>query len=301
MDILKEFEIHCTNYNISYQLHDNVKSYDDSTYFCPAGVQRLMPILEKVKDDDETSYPTEGYCQDCIRTNDLEELGDGTHAIHFKMLGLFSLTWSMKQTVEFWMSFMDKIGLKIDVIAVHPDKLDWINSLHLDYHDKVTFMIDPTCTWAIGDDELSYCTEFYYNGVEVGNIVNTYGKAIDVGFGFDRIDNIVNKRESESKTQLLINAVAKLLQEFKPGPKKAPYVVRKLIRRLIPLVDLEELKFSLPEAHMELIVKEDNRVKHMQKRFWELLDKNKDKDAAWWKGTHGIDLDEMKTIFIINH
>jgi hypothetical protein len=37
-----------------------------------------------------------------------------------------------------------------------------------------------------------YCTEFYHNGVEIGNIVNTMDKFIDVGFGYSRLDAIVN-------------------------------------------------------------------------------------------------------------
>ena len=37
-----------------------------------------------------------------------------------------------------------------------------------------------------------YCTEFYHDDIEIGNIVNTMDKFIDVGFGFSRINDIIN-------------------------------------------------------------------------------------------------------------
>lgn len=78
------------------------------------------------------------------------------------------------------MEFMStKLNLKLDYVTVHPDKSDW--SVHYNEYD-VEIRGDKKCIWP--DGELSgYCTEFYYKGVEIGNIVNICDDCIDVGFG----------------------------------------------------------------------------------------------------------------------
>jgi alanyl-tRNA synthetase len=79
---------------------DSVKPYDDTTLFCPAGMQQFK---DKFKNPDNTSIANS---QSCIRLQDLDEIGDGSHLLYFNMLGLFSFgELTMQQTIHFWMKF----------------------------------------------------------------------------------------------------------------------------------------------------------------------------------------------------
>ena len=79
-----------------------------------------------------------------------------------------------------------------------------------------------------------YCTEFYHDNVEIGNIVNTMDKFIDVGFGFSRINDIINGKNELTKNDILIDAINKIIESgFKPGPQKQGYILRKLLRQQV--------------------------------------------------------------------
>ncbi len=77
------------------------------------------------------------------------------------------------------MGFLSEIGIEPDYVTIHPDcpKYKELYS----YHD-VTLKYDENCKWTDGDIG-GYCTEFYKDGIEIGNIVNPLGTCIDVGFG----------------------------------------------------------------------------------------------------------------------
>ena len=77
MNVLKEYEKYCAAWEVSFGEINDVKSYDDSVLFCPAGMQRfkdryLNPSYNQV---------TCATSQKCLRLNDLESFGDGTHLI----------------------------------------------------------------------------------------------------------------------------------------------------------------------------------------------------------------------------
>lgn len=69
-------------------------------------------------------------------------------------------------------------------MTIHPDRLvEWTPL----YGGRVPIVPDPECIWSDGGIS-GYCTEFYKDGVEIGNIVNPLGTCIDVGFGAERLD-----------------------------------------------------------------------------------------------------------------
>jgi alanyl-tRNA synthetase len=120
--------------------------------------------------------------QACLRMGDLEEIGDGTHFLHFTMLGLFSFReMSLREAIDFWLGFLETLGLQPDHVTIHPDRLAEWTPL---YDGRVAVIADPGCTWSDGSIS-GYCTEFYRDGVEMGNIVNPLGTCIDAGFGAD--------------------------------------------------------------------------------------------------------------------
>jgi len=80
------------------------------------------------------------------------------------------------------------VGTDPDYVTIHPDKLfQWARF----YGDRVPIRPDPECMWSDGDIS-GYSTEFYKNGVELGNIVNPLETCIDVGFGLERLDMVVS-------------------------------------------------------------------------------------------------------------
>mgnify|MGYP003646655118 CR=1 FL=1 len=268
----------CFKKGIYFQLDDNVKSYDETTLFCPAGMQQFK---DKFKNPDNT---TVANIQSCIRLNDLDEIGDGTHMLHFKMIGLFSFgELTLQQAVDFWVEFIqDSLQIPIHHVTIHPDKINEWENLYSKHQLKI--IPDDECIWSDGEMG-GYCTEFYHNDVEIGNIVNTLDKFIDVGFGYSRIDDILNGQNNLTENEILSDAILKIIDSgFKPGSQKQGYILRKLLRQLY----VGGGSISHP-----FFTKEVERQNKAKTRYNRLKDKHSDKSKEWWFDTHGIDLDEM--------
>ena len=219
--------------------------------------------------------------QPCIRLNDLDEIGDNTHFLYFNMIGFFSFReWTVKRTIDFWMLFINRIGLKVDYITVHPNKKEW-KEFYNEYDVEVREDIE--CIWTDGDLG-GYCTEFYINGIEIGNIVNCNGDCIDVGFGLERLDMLVNNK-TKDEISVLKETIWKIIESgYVPGPKLHGYILRKLLRMLF---------IKGGSIDHEFFYKEKERQERLVKKFLTLKDKHLDKSKEWWYDTHGIDLDEI--------
>lgn len=217
--------------------------------------------------------------QSCLRINDLEEIGDGSHLLHFEMLGLFSFReMSVEEAIEFWFDFLGEIGLRPDRVTIHPDRMDdWRG-----FYDGrgVTIAADEGCVWSDGEIG-GYCTEFYLDGVEIGNIVNTGGDCIDVGFGLDRLLSSLGETLPDG-IEALRGGVMKIIESgYEPGPKQQGYVLRKLLRELV--------RRGAPLDH-PFYRRELERQAKLRKTFERLWTRHNDKPAQWWLDTHGIEL-----------
>lgn len=171
---------------------------------------------------DENYVGTKSNIQSCLRLNDIDEIGDGSHLLYFNMIGLFSFRdWTVPKSIDFWMTFLNRIEIKPDWVTIHPDKPEW-----RDWYQKwnVEVRLDEGCTWS--DGEISgYCTEFYKDKIEIGNIVNPLGTCIDVGFGLERLEMILTGKP-KSKEETLKETIDKLIiSGFKPGFNKQGYVL----------------------------------------------------------------------------
>lgn len=280
---------HCIDNGVEYQ-HENlsVKSYNDSTLFCPAGIQQFNHLIK-------TDYKgTHSNIQPCIRLNDLNEIGDGSHLLYFNMIGLFSFRQlSLQNAIDFWINFIkNKLDLKLSKITIHPDKKDWIN-LYSNYNENIVF--DEECFWSDGVSE-GYCTEFYvnYNGedVEIGNIVNPNGDCIDVGFGLERLDMVTNNIVN-SKEEILNRTICELLQAgFNPSNKLQGYVTRKLIRIYHKLFNISNFECNI---YYDIILNEIKLYEKAKENYLKNKDKikfrNKSKD--WWFDTFGINIEDF--------
>lgn len=262
---------------MEFEIIKSVVPHDETTLFCCSGMQQYK---EKFKD---ISYQnTVSNIQPCIRLNDLEEIGDSTHFLYFNMIGLFSFReWSVKKTIDFWMSFIEKLGLKIDYVTIHPDKKDW-ESFYQEYDVEIRY--DSDCTWS--DGELGgFCTEFYINDIEIGNIVNCNGDCIDVGFGLERLDMLVNGKQKD-EISVLQETILKIIESgYVPGPKQQGYILRKLLKMLV---------IKGGNINHEFFFREKERQNGLRRKYEKLKDKHKDKTNEWWYETHGINLNEIK-------
>jgi alanyl-tRNA synthetase len=226
---------------------------------------------------------TQANIQACLRINDLAEIGDGAHLLNFDMMGLFSFReMSLAGAIDFWFDFLGQIGAPPDVVTLHPDRLDAWRGFYAGR--PVAIRTDPDCTWSDGDIG-GYCTEFYRDGVEIGNIVNTNGDCIDVGFGLDRL--LVALGEPPlGEVAALERAVVKIIDSgYRPGPKQQGYVLRKLLRELVRRGGAVDH----PVFH-----EERERQRRLRARFDRLWPKHADKPAEWWFDTHGIDLTDFQ-------
>lgn len=225
MDILEEYRLYCLEKDVTFSLHDSVRPHDETTLFCPAGMQRYKKVFK-----DEAHTGTIANVQSCVRLNDIDLIGDGTHLIHFRMLGLFSFReWDVKRAIDFWMEFIvGRLGIKLTHVDVHPST-EWAH--HYGPYG-VEVRLNEECTWSdagIG----GYCTEFFVGDVEIGNIVNPLGTCIDVGFGLERLETIVNGTTPMTARECLTDAIDVLQRSgFKPSNVGQGFILNKLMRRL---------------------------------------------------------------------
>lgn len=277
----------CKENQLSFQVNSSILSPDNTTLFCTSGMHHF-----KNQFSDLNFHDTFSNIQSCLRLNDLDEIGDGTHYLVFHMLGLFSFRqWSLPQTIDFWMSFLESINLLPHYVTIHPDKYhDW-KSFYSNY--KVDIKEDNECIWQDGQIG-GYCTEFYHNDVEIGNIVNTLGTCIDVGFGGERILNLKGLLPVSTKQEILIETIESLLNDqVILSNNQHGYILKKLITLLI----YSEGYFNHPYY---------DQIYNQQKEKWKFYLNNfqkpkyLNKPHSWWLDTHGINLDKTHMIQFFN-
>lgn len=278
INVLKQYQSTCEAYGLAFDQQSGVLPYDDTTLFCVAGMQRYKRMFTNhiIKDI------TYANVQSCIRLNDLDSLGDGVHYAAFDMLGLFSFRhWSVKQAVHFWHDYLAEIDIKPDYATVHPKRAAWA-MFHLDAGVEVK--TDEDCTWSDGQIG-GFCTEFYYKGVEIGNIVNPMDTCIDCGFGLERLDILANGTRRPTEIESLAKCILKMIDsKIVPENTGQGYELRRVMRRLHRLHGHVDHPFFRHEV---------SRQEKVRERYNALKDKHKDKDAAWWWDTHGVRLEDV--------
>jgi alanyl-tRNA synthetase len=147
---------------------------DDSTLFICSGMQR---VRRRFHPPDGGVY---GSLQSCIRTNDLELVGDGSHLTHFQMLGNFSFGGPPYElSVDLWHAILADLGVMPSAVHCHPSRPD-LSDLWTRRGYRV--VPDEECVWSDGVIS-GHCCELYVGGLEIGNLVNPLGHSTDVGFG----------------------------------------------------------------------------------------------------------------------
>jgi|APThiThiocy_cv2_1041547.scaffolds.fasta_scaffold00086_78 alanyl-tRNA synthetase len=275
--LIQQYQDFCLFRGIKFTRIDSVRPHDHTTLFCSAGMQQYKPLFL-----DLSHIGTVANSQACLRMGDLDEIGDGTHFLQFTMLGLFSFReMTVGDAIDFWLEFLATLGLLPDHVTIHPDRLEEWAPL---YRGHIPIVTDDECTWSDGNIT-GYCTEFYKDGIEIGNIVNPLGTCIDVGFGAERLDMIVNGTPPADALSTLCDTVMTIVEcGYKPGNKEQSYVLRKLLRRI------HVMGGTLDHPYFE---QEVERQERLRSKYLRLREKYPDMTAQWWFDTHGIDVTDM--------
>jgi alanyl-tRNA synthetase len=220
---------------------------DPSVLFTTAGMQQFKPYYLGFKDaiKDFASKNTTSS-QKCVRTNDIEEVGDDTHLTFFEMLGNFSFGgyWK-KDAIKYAYEFITKeLGLTIDYVSVFEGDAEtpadnesrdiWSQidpKLIIKNHNRADNFWGPTGN----EGPCGPTTEIYINGVEIWNIVfNEYYKTsdgkytpldikgIDTGMGLERLTVQVQKVKNVFETDIFLPLLALL-------PNEVPEKIKRIV------------------------------------------------------------------------
>lgn len=245
-------------------------------------MQELKP---KFANPDGTTYSS---IQSCIRTNDLDSIGDGTHLSSFEMVGNFSFAATpYKKSCEMWLEIVSDLGIEPDFVTYHPDKEEhgrlW-QSLGM-----ITVQSEE-CIWSDGNIG-GYCTEMFRGGIEIGNLVNTLDVSTDVGFGLERMAMLVENQVRVDSTSLFPNYSNPIVKDhvrtvelmfensISPSNKHRGYICRKLIRKCLHLEGLSSFSglksfewFTSEKTKKDAAMKSarSSRIRHRNKGydFW---------------------------------
>jgi hypothetical protein len=259
---------------------------DDSTLFVCSGMQR---VRRRFLQPDGGTY---GSLQSCIRTNDLDLVGDGSHLTHFRMLGTFSFGGPPYEvSVELWHSILTDLRVPVSTVHCHPGRPD-----HFRLWERRGYRVvpDDQCVWSDGAIG-GHCCEVYVGDLEVGNLVNPLGHSTDVGFGWERLLQVVEGKQRVDQTPLFRPGCHPVVADhertlevlrhngIRPGNKGREYVCRRLLRRLLRHPGGRE-PFGFQDW-----VEEERRLLERRlregRRSWR---RNRDRPPSWWWETFGI-------------
>ena len=212
--------------------------------FTTAGMQQFKPyyVGEASAQEDFDSLNTVSI-QKCVRTSDIEEVGDERHLTFFEMLGNFSFGgyWK-KEAIQYAYDFVTKeMGLKIDYVTVFEGETGVPEDKE---SEEIWKSIDPNIVvkkfgradnfWGPTGEEgpCGPTTEIYVDGIEIWNIVfNEFYqnkdktlkpleiKGIDTGMGLERLAKVVQNVPTVFETDLFKKLISVLPQNL-DGKKK---------------------------------------------------------------------------------
>lgn len=207
---------------------------DPSVLLTTAGMQQFKSWFAGY---DTPKYPRVTTCQKCIRTSDIEEVGDDTHLTFFEMLGNFSFGDYFKREAIAWgLEFLTK-ELKIDRKRVSTTIFGGSNQIprdnesynilkdlgFIDFEIKKGGREDNFWGPTGAEGPCGPTVEFYVDGIEVWNLVfNEFyqtadkklkplkQKGVDTGMGLERMLAVLNEKKSVYETDVFQSQISKL-------------------------------------------------------------------------------------------
>lgn len=214
-----------------------VPENDPSVLFNTAGMQQFKRFYTKPDEAPTSKIVT---CQKCIRTGDIEEVGDDTHLTFFEMLGNFSFGYPEKEgsyfkedAIKFAWEFLTE-ELKIKKGRIHATYFEGKKDIPADEESlkilqKIEGLIEikpqgfDNNFWSLGTEGSpgGPTVEFYVDDIEVWNLVfneyvlidgkyqETKFKGVDTGMGLERLLAVINGEESAYETDLFESNIEK--------------------------------------------------------------------------------------------
>jgi alanyl-tRNA synthetase len=259
---------------------------DPTVLFTTAGMQQFSKYLSG---EEKPPYKRACSVQKCFRTDDIEEVGDLTHHTFFEMLGNWSFAYGSnsklktqnlklsdrpywkKEAIEYALEFLlkecglDKSKISITVFKGDEETIK-IWEKHGFKREEIKECGKKDNWWGpVGEEgPCGSCSEIYYQGVEIWNLVfmqyyqerggklkELPNKNIDTGIGLERLAAILQNKKSSYETDLFwpgirtkeqrivadhIRAICFLIADgVTPSNVKQGYILRRLIRRVIRL------------------------------------------------------------------
>jgi len=282
-------------YGFPLVINRNIISKDDTTLFVCSGMQNVKEHFHN------PDFTKDGSLQSCIRTNDLDLIGDGQHLSYFEMLGNFSFGDNNYETsIEMWHNILSDLKIKIDCVHVYPSRYD-----HRILWEKRNYLVvdDLECVWFDGGKIGGNCCELYCGSLEIGNLVNSNEHSTDVGFGFERLIQLIENKKTIQETSLfqqnihpIVSDHIRTLQVFYengiiPGNKGRNYVCRRLLRRILRYTK------TIPDMVFEEWINKELELRNKKiktaSRMWK---RHGDKSPSWWWDTFGILPEELDLI-----
>jgi alanyl-tRNA synthetase len=217
-----------------------VPENDVSVLFTTAGMQQFKRFYLF---PDEASSSRATTCQKCVRTGDIEEVGDQTHLTFFEMLGNFSFgyqekegSYFKKEAIEWAWEFLTR-ELEIEKSRISAtyfagDQGIPEDSESRDLLKEITALEDSKILgtgfsetfWSLGSEGSpgGPTVEFYIDGIEVWNLVfNQYVmqngkyelsrlKGVDTGMGFERLVAMMQRTGDVYQTDLFAPIIKKI-------------------------------------------------------------------------------------------
>jgi alanyl-tRNA synthetase len=224
---------------------------DPSVLFTTAGMQQFKPYYTNPE-----NVPAQNVIsiQKCLRTSDIDEVGDESHLTFFEMLGNFSFGgyWK-KEAIQYAHEFITKeMGLKINYVSIFGGE----GSVPADEEsEKIWQAIDPALEikrfgrsdnfWGPTGNEgpCGPTSEIYVNGIEIWNLVfNEYYqsvdggleplkiKGIDTGMGLERLAMMVQEKPNIFETDLFKPLVEKIRELISGVSNKSERVISDHLR-----------------------------------------------------------------------
>jgi alanyl-tRNA synthetase len=265
---------------------------DRSTLFVCSGMQ---PLRDRFLRPDGGKLST---LQTCVRTVDLEEVGDGRHLSSFGMLGSFHFGGGdYSDSCRMWSEILSDLGIRVDEVHVHPTQSEhrrlWETLGH-------TVVDDPECVWDDGQGLGGYCCEVYVGGLELGNLVHTLGHSVDVGFGLERLVQVVEGKSRVDETSLFRQDCHPVVRDHErtvnilleqgvgPGNRGREYVCRRLVRRILPL---------LPEGTGGEVVERERRLQSVcVQTLRRAFRRYRDRDDEFFRSTFGVTPEDVSLV-----
>lgn len=216
-----------------------VPDSDPTLLFTIAGMQQFKADYEQ---PDRAIAPRVITIQPCLRTSDIDEVGDDIHLTVFDMLGFFSFGYSDDPTPDgpyfkavalplVWRWYTEQVGFDPSQMratyfagdAKRPEDQESLAILRsLAGLGAIDASIDDNFWGPVGaSGPCGPCVELYYQGVEVGNVVfNQYLKSsegdysplaflgVDAGLGLERIVTLTQGKASVYETDIFAAALS---------------------------------------------------------------------------------------------